>query len=87
VDDIKGVGITNQRETTVVWDKNTGKPLHAALVWHDTRTQACGKNLLDRTLPCSRWLGAGVCGHCITRAMTAVVCGHCITRAMTAVVC
>jgi glycerol kinase len=35
--DIAAVGITNQRETTVVWDKNTGQPLHNALVWQDTR--------------------------------------------------
>lgn len=37
-DDIAAVGITNQRETTVVWDKNTGKPYHNAIVWQDTRT-------------------------------------------------
>ncbi|MFN2116085.1 MAG: FGGY family carbohydrate kinase, partial [Candidatus Promineifilaceae bacterium] len=37
-DDIAAVGITNQRETTVVWDKNTGKPFHNAIVWQDTRT-------------------------------------------------
>jgi glycerol kinase len=37
-DDIAGVGITNQRETTLVWDKNTGEPVHNALVWQDTRT-------------------------------------------------
>ncbi|MCB0156385.1 MAG: glycerol kinase GlpK [Anaerolineae bacterium] len=36
-EDIAAVGITNQRETTVVWDKNTGKPLHNAVVWMDTR--------------------------------------------------
>ena len=33
------VGITNQRETTVVWSKKTGKPYHRALVWMDMRTQ------------------------------------------------
>lgn len=37
-DDIAAVGITNQRETTVVWDKNTGKPYYNAIVWQDTRT-------------------------------------------------
>ncbi len=37
-DDIAGVGITNQRETTLVWDSNTGEPVHNALVWQDTRT-------------------------------------------------
>src|ERR1051325_5778011 len=37
--DLAAVGVTNQRETTVVWDKNTGEPVHHALVWQDTRTQ------------------------------------------------
>jgi len=36
--DLAAVGITNQRETTVVWDKATGQPIHNALVWQDTRT-------------------------------------------------
>lgn len=36
--DIAAVGITNQRETTLVWDKKTGKPLYNAIVWQDTRT-------------------------------------------------
>ena len=37
--DIAGVGITNQRETTIIWNKKTGKPVYNALVWQDTRTQ------------------------------------------------
>jgi glycerol kinase len=37
-DDISGLGITNQRETTVVWDRNTGEPVMNAIVWQDTRT-------------------------------------------------
>jgi glycerol kinase len=37
-DDIAGLGITNQRETALVWDRNTGEPVHNALVWQDTRT-------------------------------------------------
>lgn len=36
--EIAGVGVTNQRETTVVWDRTTGKPIHNAIVWQDTRT-------------------------------------------------
>jgi glycerol kinase len=36
--ELAAVGITNQRETTVLWDRNTGAPLHNALVWQDTRT-------------------------------------------------
>jgi glycerol kinase len=35
---IAAIGITNQRETTVVWDKNTGQPVHNAIVWQDRRT-------------------------------------------------
>ncbi len=38
--DIAAIGITNQRETAVVWDKKTGKPVYNAIVWQDTRTQA-----------------------------------------------
>ena len=36
--DIAGIGITNQRETTIVWDRSTGKPIHNAIVWQDRRT-------------------------------------------------
>jgi glycerol kinase len=36
--DIRGIGITNQRETTIVWDKNSGKPIYPAIVWQDRRT-------------------------------------------------
>ncbi|MDN3505538.1 MAG: glycerol kinase GlpK [Rhabdochlamydiaceae bacterium] len=36
--EIKAIGITNQRETTVVWDRKTGKPIHNAIVWQDRRT-------------------------------------------------
>ncbi|MDR3081777.1 MAG: glycerol kinase GlpK, partial [Streptomyces sp.] len=36
--DVKAIGITNQRETTLLWDKNTGEPVHNAIVWQDTRT-------------------------------------------------
>ena len=35
---VKAIGLTNQRETTLIWDKNTGKPLHRAIVWQDRRT-------------------------------------------------
>ena len=35
---LAGIGITNQRETTVVWDRSTGKPIHNAIVWQDRRT-------------------------------------------------
>ncbi|GAA1470089.1 glycerol kinase GlpK [Microbacterium thalassium] len=38
--DIAGIGVTNQRETVIVWDRRTGRPVHHAIVWQDTRTQA-----------------------------------------------
>ncbi|WVT72283.1 glycerol kinase GlpK [Sinorhizobium chiapasense] len=38
--DISGIGITNQRETVVVWDRETGSPIHNAIVWQDRRTAA-----------------------------------------------
>jgi len=38
--DIAAIGITNQRETTVVWDRDTGQPVHHAIVWQDRRTAA-----------------------------------------------
>lgn len=46
--DLAAVGVTNQRETTVVWDKNTGRPYYNALVWQDTRTdQICNELAKD----------------------------------------
>ena len=44
---VKGIGITNQRETTVAWNKKTGLPLHNAVVWLDTRTKDIVKELKD----------------------------------------
>ncbi|HKG52086.1 MAG TPA: glycerol kinase GlpK [Actinomycetales bacterium] len=38
-EDVQVIGITNQRETTLVWDKTTGKPVYNAIVWQDTRTE------------------------------------------------
>ena len=45
--DLAAVGITNQRETTFVWDRRTGRPLHNAIVWQDTRTDGIAA-ALDR---------------------------------------
>ncbi len=47
INQLSAIGITNQRETTVVWDKNTGKPLHNAIVWQDTRTQTFLDSISD----------------------------------------
>ncbi len=40
ISQIAAIGITNQRETTVVWDRNTGRPVYNAIVWQDTRTDS-----------------------------------------------
>jgi len=47
--DIKSVGITNQRETTLVWDSETGEPLHNAIAWPDTRTVSIVRELKGRS--------------------------------------
>ncbi|TAK86755.1 MAG: glycerol kinase [Aquabacterium sp.] len=52
--DIAAIGITNQRETTVLWDRRTGTPIHHAIVWQDRRTEAT----------CARWKALpGFAGH------------------------
>ncbi len=48
--DLAAIGITNQRETTIVWDRRTGRPWHNAIVWQDTRTDAIAA-ALDRPGP------------------------------------
>ena len=48
--DIKAIGITNQRETTVVWDKNTGEPVYNAIVWQDKRTADICEHLKKKGL-------------------------------------
>ena len=46
--DLSGIGITNQRETAVVWDRNTGEPVYNAIVWQDTRTdRICDELMKD----------------------------------------
>lgn len=45
--DLCGIGVTNQRETAVVWEKTTGKPVSNAIVWQDTRTQPICQRLID----------------------------------------
>ncbi|NHF58841.1 glycerol kinase GlpK [Flavobacteriaceae bacterium TP-CH-4] len=50
VSDIKAIGITNQRETTVVWDRNTGEPIYNAIVWQDKRTADICEHLTNSGL-------------------------------------
>ena len=47
VDQIAGIGITNQRETTLVWDRKTGQPIHRAIVWQDRRTAPMCQSLRE----------------------------------------
>ena len=47
---IRGIGITNQRETTILWDKKSGKPLYNAIVWQDRRTADFCKSLMKQGL-------------------------------------
>ena len=45
--DVAAVGITNQRETAIVWDRSTGEPVYNAIVWQDTRTQSMVDRIAD----------------------------------------
>lgn len=45
---IAGIGVTNQRETTIVWDRRTGRPIHNAIVWQDRRTAPIIDDLVSR---------------------------------------
>lgn len=47
---IAAIGITNQRETTLLWDREIGKPIHNAIVWQDRRTADVCKRLVDNRL-------------------------------------
>ncbi|KAA8588420.1 hypothetical protein FQN60_001614 [Etheostoma spectabile] len=48
ISNIKAVGVTNQRETTLVWDRETGEPLYNAIVWLDLRTQSTVEGLINK---------------------------------------
>ena len=48
--DIAGIGITNQRETAIVWDKNTGEPVYHAIVWQCRRTSEYCDSLKEKGL-------------------------------------
>ena len=50
ISDIAAIGITNQRETTVIWDKKSGKPVYNAIVWQDRRTAEICNDLLKKNL-------------------------------------
>ena len=47
-DKVMALGISNQRETTIIWDRKTGQPIHNAIVWQDRRTTKYCKQLIDQ---------------------------------------
>ena len=49
LEEIGSIGIANQRETTVVWDRATGKALYNAIVWLDTRTEELAEEAINNT--------------------------------------
>ncbi|KAB1218734.1 Glycerol kinase [Morella rubra] len=68
---LKAIGLTNQRETTLVWSKSTGCPLYNAIVWMDVRTSSiCRK--LEKELPGGRTHFVDVCGLPISTYFSAV---------------
>jgi len=74
VTDIAAIGITNQRETTLVWERETGRPVHNAIVWQDTRTDGICSELAN---------GAGASTALSTGASTALSTGQNRFRART----
>lgn len=71
-DDIKAIGICNQRETTIIWDKVTGKPLYNAIIWLDNRTMDTADRLLDKTPGRNKDYLKGRCGLPISTYFSAV---------------
>lgn len=83
--DVIGIGVTNQRESTIVWDRRTGNPLYDCVLWHDARTRdTCailesklgGKNALRNVcgLPVSTYF-SGVKAHWLINNVPAVKTG------------
>ncbi|CAH0598674.1 unnamed protein product [Chrysodeixis includens] len=61
-DDIVTLGITNQRETTIAWDKYTGEPLHAAIAWNDIRTDSTVDAILAKIPDRNKNYFKNICG-------------------------
>ena len=75
--DIKAIAITNQRETTVVWERASGKPIHNAIVWQDRRTAAACDALKTRGLEAAiMWSSRSTSIACrITSSTSNSTCG------------
>ncbi|XP_076338426.1 glycerol kinase 3-like isoform X1 [Tachypleus tridentatus] len=70
--DIKAVGVSNQRETTIVWDKYTGEPLYNAIVWLDNRTEETVERLTAKTSNKNKEYLKGKCGLPLSTYFSAV---------------
>ncbi|KAJ6647195.1 Glycerol kinase 2 [Pseudolycoriella hygida] len=71
IDDIVAIGITNQRETTIVWNKTTGTPLYNAIAWNDTRTDAILNKILTKIHNKKNYLKS-VCGLPLSNCFSAL---------------
>ncbi|KAK7086368.1 hypothetical protein SK128_004638 [Halocaridina rubra] len=70
--DIKALGITNQRETTIVWDKTTGEPITNAIVWLDARTASTVEEILSETPGQDKEYLKDICGLPISTYFSAL---------------
>jgi glycerol kinase len=80
--DIAAIGITNQRETTVVWDRATGQAVHRAIVWQDRRTaEVCAQLKADGAEPeifsitCPVRGGGPSAANCCSAPWIPICCG------------
>lgn len=69
--DIVAIGVTNQRETTVLWHKTTGIPLHNAIAWNDTRTDVTVNKILAKISNKKNYLKS-VCGLPLSNCFSAL---------------
>lgn len=69
--DIVAIGVTNQRETTILWNKQTGVPLYNAIAWNDTRTDAIVNRILTKIHNKKNYLKS-VCGLPLSNAFSAL---------------
>ena len=74
--DIAALGITNQRETTIVWHRKTGQPYHNAIVWRDTRTDQIAARWTATAAATSSGAGGPAAGDLLLRRQVAVAAGE-----------
>lgn len=81
IKNIKAIGITNQRESTIVWDKKTGEPIYPAIIWLDGRTRETVDKLIQKTENKSQSAFQNICGLPLSTYFSAVklrwILDHC----------